>query len=141
MNTNSPLVPQGSMPPKGKSTIKIAFFTIVALHVVVIGGMLMQGCSKDKAAVAQTTEDPNAQPGMAPTQTDTLAQTPTPTENLAPANPANNATGQQNQKVSVYYASVTLQPGKEIRYLTLPNISQGTGTTLAMNGAVCSFRP
>jgi len=43
----------------------------------------------------------------------------------------NTPTGRQNQRVSVYYAGVALQPGKTIRYVTLPDISQGvsTGTT------------
>lgn len=98
MNTTSPLVPQGSLPPKGKSTIKIAFFTIVAIHVVVIGGMLMQGCSKDKqsatapkadeAPIAANPTDvaPQVDPAITPatgnitpTTAATAITTPTPT--------------------------------------------------------------
>ena len=43
----------------------------------------------------------------------------------------NTPTGKQNQQVSVYYAAVPLQAGKTVRYVTLPDISQGvaTGTT------------
>ena len=37
----------------------------------------------------------------------------------------NTSTGKQNQKVSVYYASVALQAGKTVRYVTLPDVSQG----------------
>jgi beta-glucosidase len=37
----------------------------------------------------------------------------------------NTPTGQQNQQVSVYYASVPLAAGKTVKYLTLPNVSQG----------------
>jgi hypothetical protein len=33
--------------------------------------------------------------------------------------------GRQNQRVSVYAASVPLQPGKTIRYLQLPNVNDG----------------
>jgi LysM repeat protein len=77
MNNTSPLVPQGSLPPKGKSTIKIAFFTIVAIHVVVIGGMLMQGCSKDKAGATAQKVDDQAQPIAAvPTQDPMATQDP-----------------------------------------------------------------
>lgn len=47
MNTPSPLVPQGTMPTGGKSTIRIAVLTILLVHVALIGGMLIQGCSKD----------------------------------------------------------------------------------------------
>jgi hypothetical protein len=36
----------------------------------------------------------------------------------------NTPTGKQTQKVSVYYASVPLQPGKTVRYVTLPDVSQ-----------------
>ena len=35
----------------------------------------------------------------------------------------NNPTGQQNQKVSVYYASTPLQAGKTVAYVTLPNVN------------------
>ncbi|GIF08253.1 hypothetical protein [Actinoplanes siamensis] len=37
----------------------------------------------------------------------------------------NIAGGRQDQRVSVYYTSVTLQPGKTIRYLQLPNVNDG----------------
>jgi LysM repeat protein len=47
MNTPSPLVPQGTTPSRNKSTIRIAFFTILIVHVVFIGGLLIQGCTKD----------------------------------------------------------------------------------------------
>jgi beta-glucosidase len=31
----------------------------------------------------------------------------------------------QNQRVSLYYAPIPLQAGKTVRYLTLPDISDG----------------
>lgn len=37
----------------------------------------------------------------------------------------NTSTGRQNQRVSVYYAPIPLQEGKTVRYLTLPDISNG----------------
>lgn len=61
MNTPNPLVPQGSLQSKGKSTVRIAFFTIVAIHIVCIGGLLMQGCKKsDDKPIAPIEEDTNA---------------------------------------------------------------------------------
>ena len=65
---------------------------------------------------------------------DWWSNAPTPGDDiLATTSYINNATGRQNQAVSVYYASVTLAPDKEVRYLSLPNISTGTSTTLAMH--------
>jgi len=42
------LVPEGAITPaKGKSNVKVAIFTILAIHVVLLGGLLMQGCKRD----------------------------------------------------------------------------------------------
>ena len=46
----------------------------------------------------------------------------------------NNAGGKENQQVSVYYAGIPLQQGKTVRYLTLPDVSDGaTSGTTAMH--------
>ncbi|WP_239163006.1 glycoside hydrolase family 3 C-terminal domain-containing protein [Paractinoplanes rishiriensis] len=37
----------------------------------------------------------------------------------------NTATGRRDRKVSLYYASVPLDPAKTVRYLTLPDVSRG----------------
>jgi hypothetical protein len=37
----------------------------------------------------------------------------------------NGPNGRQNNKVSLYYASVALDPGKTVRYVTLPDVSNG----------------
>jgi LysM repeat protein len=55
MNTPSPLVPQGSLPEaaKRKANIRIAIFTILAIHVALLGGLLMQGgCKQEEKKVA-----------------------------------------------------------------------------------------
>ena len=53
MNTPNPLVPHGSLQSRGKSTVRTAFFTIAAIHIVFIGGLLIQGgCKKSEDAVA-----------------------------------------------------------------------------------------
>jgi LysM repeat protein len=61
MNTPNPLVPQGSLPAssKGKSTIRIAVLTIVAIHAVFFAGLLMQGCKRDEAAKTSSTKIPD----------------------------------------------------------------------------------
>lgn len=61
MNTPNPLVPQGSLlQSKGKSTVRIAFFTIAAIHLVFIGGLLMQGCKKSDDKPIAPAEETNA---------------------------------------------------------------------------------
>ena len=59
MNTPNPLVPQGALPQstRSKSTVRIAVFTIVAIHAVFFAGLLMQGCKRDdgpKSTVKQS---------------------------------------------------------------------------------------
>ena len=83
MNTPNPLIPQGSLleqQKKGKSNLFIAVFTILAIHVVLFAGLLMQGCNKKPT---ETTLDTQAAP-----QPDTNAMAPAPTLPGAGAAPA-----------------------------------------------------
>jgi len=93
MNTPSPLVPQGTTPSKSKSTIRIAFFTILIVHVVFIGGLLIQGCTKDNSTPTDGSTNgvkTNADISM-PANGD-LAATPNPADPTVAANaPAENA--------------------------------------------------
>jgi LysM repeat protein len=68
MNTPSPLVPQGATPPKPKSSLYFKVLMILSVHVVVIGGMLLQGC-KDNA------KDQTKADSTGPTAGDTMAMT------------------------------------------------------------------
>lgn len=75
MSTPNPLVPQGSLleqQAKSKSTVQVAAF-IVALHVVILGGLLFLGCKKEERpqepsltdaliSPPPVTGDPNALP-------------------------------------------------------------------------------
>lgn len=59
MNKPNPLIPQGTfLELKGRSHIRIAVFTILAVHVVLLASLLMAGCKRttDQAAVDQTNE-------------------------------------------------------------------------------------
>ncbi len=50
MNTPSPLTPPGSLQPnhsRGKSTLRIAVFLVVAIHALFFTGLLMQGCNRN----------------------------------------------------------------------------------------------
>lgn len=54
MNTPNPLVPQGTLPDKGKAQIRITVFAILAIHVVLLGVLLIAGCNKKTNDQAQT---------------------------------------------------------------------------------------
>jgi LysM repeat protein len=59
MNEPSPLVPQGSFESQArrKSHVRIAVFSILAIHVVVLGGLLILGCKRDDKGT-DTAENP-----------------------------------------------------------------------------------
>ena len=83
MNTPNPLIPQGSLQQqsKGKSNLRIAVLTIVAIHVVVLGGLLMQGCG-DKAA-----KNGGVQGAANTTNTDTFPPLSNATDTAVNTNP------------------------------------------------------
>src|SRR4051812_28756836 len=61
MSTPNPLIPQGTLQAKGArgaSNIRIAVATIVAIHVVFFGGLLLQGCKRDTKTMAGQTNAP-----------------------------------------------------------------------------------
>src|SRR5436190_14173215 len=52
MNNESPLVPQGSLleqKNQGRSRVKIAVFCVLAVHVVGLLALLLQGCKREQA--------------------------------------------------------------------------------------------
>ena len=59
MNTPNPLVPQGTLPSRGKTSFFFKVLMILTVHVVLIGGMLLQGCkdTKDTASNPQSTDN------------------------------------------------------------------------------------
>src|ERR1700691_5731013 len=76
MNTPSPLVPQGTQPPRRKSSLYFKVLMILTVHVVLIGGMLLQGC-KDTAK--EQAKDPGlTQAGTDTTSLTNTAQAPVP---------------------------------------------------------------
>ena len=72
MNTPSPLQPLGRLPQSGSGRpgFSIAVITIVAFHAVFFGGLLLQGCKRDKGG---TTELGTAQPTNTAAVPDSLA--------------------------------------------------------------------
>jgi len=91
MSTPNPLVPQGSLQgqPKGKSNVRIAVFTILAIHAVLVCGLLIQGCKKDTAPTTTTEVEPTNSPApeeIPPFTNDTTAGLPTDPNALPPVN-------------------------------------------------------
>jgi LysM repeat protein len=88
MNTPNPLIPQGvlSQQTRGKTNIRIAVFTILAVHVVLLGGLLMQGCKPDAKKEAKDNElATNALPLIAePYYSNTNSNTNLPVETTPP---------------------------------------------------------
>ncbi len=72
MNTPSPLIPQGSLQglSRTKSNVRIAVFTVIAIHAVFFSGLLLQGCRRDKektqtgASTNQITTNANILPPL-----------------------------------------------------------------------------
>ena len=101
MNTPSPLVPQGSLPDKGRSHFRITVLATVAVHVVLLCVLLIAGCNK-KDTTDQAANLDNSGGTPAPTSTEpppwpTTPPTPppSPTQDNAvvappPLAPSNN---------------------------------------------------
>src|SRR6185436_11010156 len=92
----SPLVPQGTLPDgRGKSHIRIAVFSILAVHAVLLGTLLIFGCKKapdqtaDQTSVLEPTN--NAFPAPPPQMAFAPTQFPEPTH-LAPPPPPGTST-------------------------------------------------
>jgi LysM repeat protein len=104
MNTPSPLVPQGTQPRRGKSSLYFKVLMILAVHVVLIGGMLLQGC---KDTSKEQTKDPSLSQaaGDATSSSNTAAATDA---NIPPV----NTTAMSNQVMSTIPATpiVASQP-------------------------------
>jgi LysM repeat protein len=82
MNNPSPFVPQGTTPSKGKSSLYFKVLMILALHVAVFGGILLQGC-KDTTKTDTTASTPPP---------DTSSATNAPTNDVGPAPVTSNST-------------------------------------------------
>jgi LysM repeat protein len=91
MNTPNPLVPQGSFQEqsKRKSQVRLIVFSILAIHVLLLGALLIQGCKRDDTS-------PAGKPDGAPlpvVDTNTLVPPPPPppmTNEVQPPPPSTN---------------------------------------------------
>src|SRR6059036_2012787 len=102
MNNPNPLIPQGSLleqKAKAKPHLRVAYI-IVAVHLVFLGGLLIQGCKK---------EDPSST--RAGLQTNDSALPPLDQSNLYPTNAAASQTNPQQPDLAAVppASSATLQ--------------------------------
>lgn len=92
MNTPNPLIPQGTFPDnRGRSHIRIAIFTILAVHIVLLGALLMAGCKKTSEDTGEGKALTNAYaPISLPPDTNppiVIPTNPPPVVVVAPSNP------------------------------------------------------
>jgi LysM repeat protein len=97
-NTPNPLVPQGTLPgSRGTSHVRLAVFTILAVHLVLLAALLMAGCKKtqeplpsDQTNIFQppllepTTNIFVPPPSLTPAPPPTTSVTPPPTTPVIP---------------------------------------------------------
>jgi LysM repeat protein len=118
MNTPNPLIPQGSLleqKAKGKPHLRVAYI-IVAIHLVFLGGLLIQGCKK---------EDGTAKNNLA-TNDSTLP--PLDQTNLYPTNaavPSTNLPLQELAQPGLLPATNAAVPGSALQVPEAP----ATGTS------------
>jgi LysM repeat protein len=95
MNNTSPLIPQGATPPRAKFSLYYKILMVLSVHVVVIGGMLLQGC-KDTSTQSTVKTD-----GASSATTDTNPMTNTTAAATA------DVTGTTAQSLSNSYVATT----------------------------------
>ncbi|MCI0535096.1 MAG: LysM peptidoglycan-binding domain-containing protein [Verrucomicrobiales bacterium] len=118
MNQPNPLLPQGLLPnhSRGKSTVRIAVLTIVAIHAVFFAGLLMQGCKRDdpnKLSSTTNASDLSSQlSDLARLDTNyyqPLPPEPIPPTTVAPTTPATPSNGYQAVTPSTPVAAPPIQ--------------------------------
>lgn len=82
MNTPNPLVPQGTFADKGRSHVRLTVFAILAVHLVLLGVLLIAGCNKQGGDQAGTESSTVVPPPPPPVATD-WPPLPPPTQNVA----------------------------------------------------------
>src|SRR5262245_29174482 len=75
MNTPNPLVPQGTFANRGKSPVPLTVFAILAVHVVLLGLLLIAGCNRKPSV--DNSQDASALPPVPPPPADNWPGPPT----------------------------------------------------------------
>jgi len=85
MNTPNPLVPQGTFATKAKSPVPLTVFAILAVHVVLLGLLLIAGCNRKPSV--DTAQDTTTVPPVPPPQTTPVDNWPTSSPPAVPTTP------------------------------------------------------
>lgn len=141
MNTPSPLIPQGVTPARGKSSFFFKVLMILTVHVVVIGGMLLQGCkdTKDKDSTSNppsdstTTSTSDTMPPVTnPTAVSNSAQAPVSAIPAQPQALPPGGVAQQPPPVIQAPVQAPIQPvAAPVAAPTVPDTSVGRDWTLS----------
>ena|SRR5205085_4281318 len=124
MNTPNPLIPQGSLleqKAKGRPHLRVAY-VIVAVHLVFLGGLLIQGCKK---------EDQSGARANAPTNDSALP--PLDTANLYPTNAAAPPTNPTSQDLTAAPPATGLTT-QSVPQPTLDALPAATREYIVVNG-------
>jgi LysM repeat protein len=96
MNKPKPLVPQSTFPDKGKAQVRLTVFAILAIHVVLLGVLLIAGCNKKSTTDPGTDNtglppippvETNWPPAVPPPVADAVPPVPPPTQDVVVATP------------------------------------------------------
>lgn len=141
MNTPSPspLIPQGSFQQsRGKTNVRIAVLTILAIHAVLLGGLLIQGCKRDTKTNDLAAVTNNTDVGFTPL-TNSVTETPVapaPLPIATPTNPQSLVTAPAPTPTpSTPTPEVPVAPSNTREYVVakgdiLANIAKKNGVTL-----------
>jgi LysM repeat protein len=101
-NTPNPLVPQGTFLTHRKSHVRIAVFSILALHLILLGALLLQGCKRtaDSGSMQQTNASITPEFDQA---TNVLAVAPAPLPPPLPVEPVSVAQTQATPPPPIPY--------------------------------------
>jgi LysM repeat protein len=147
MTTPNPLIPQGSLErhSRGKSTVRIAIFTIVSIHAVFFTGLLMQGCRRDDGKTALKTADAmtnqNTLPPLDPGYYASTQEVGQPSAPANAANPISPVVSDAGSSLPPAQAIEPLAEGKAYTIAkgdTLAKIAKANGTTV---GALSKANP
>ncbi len=120
MNTPNPLLPQGTLPPPGRSSLYFKILVVFAFHIVVLGGILMVGCNRDASKTSSAQKD-----GYADATPPPSSDVSTPAPGPVPLPPAG---GSQIAPTPVVQ-QITTTPSLGVMTPVPPTIAQTQTTT------------
>ncbi|MCC7376998.1 MAG: LysM peptidoglycan-binding domain-containing protein [Verrucomicrobiales bacterium] len=137
MSTSNPLQPQAALDnaPAPKSRVRITVLTILGLHVVFIGGLLLQGCDKGNKTAGGADPSTNSVSALPPL-TDTNYFSSFPGDGLAGSNSAAGAapatsTYAPTSNSTAAFPSTSPLPGSSLDSgLTGAGVAGGTAPSL-----------